>query len=341
MGYRYLGSKARVVENIIQLVGSPRDYNGKFIDAFCGTGIVASRAADIGWNVHINDIMINALIMSESRLLSVKDVRFQQLGGYDSTIEFLNELNGQEGFITREYSPVHETDNNVSRKYFTIENAMKIDAITQMIHKLYLNNKITTKEKTLLLSDLVVASNNVANIAGTYGCFLSKWSPPSRKQIKLAPRKLRDEAINYSTSNIDVFSLTSKPEDVVYFDPPYTKRQYASYYHIPETICIGDEPPVEGISGLRPWKDRASVFCYKTKAMNALTALVRKQDANTCFISYSDDGHIELEPFVQILSETGTTIPHQLDKISRYNSHSTQNNDKIDVREYLIEYHRD
>ena len=40
--------------------------------------------------------------------------------------------------------------------------------------------------------------------------------------------------------------------DTVYLDPPYTKRQYAAYYHILEAISLGDEPIVEGICGIRP-----------------------------------------------------------------------------------------
>ena len=49
--------------------------------------------------------------------------------------------------------------------------------------------------------------------------------------------------------------------------PADTKRQYAAYYHILETIAHGDEPVVEGITGLRPWKSKASDFCYKRRAL--------------------------------------------------------------------------
>ncbi|MFR7732930.1 MAG: DNA adenine methylase [Collinsella sp.] len=35
---------------------------------------------------------------------------------------------------------------------------------------------------------------------------------------------------------------------IVYLDPPYTKRQCASYCHIPETIAYHDEPAVEGVA---------------------------------------------------------------------------------------------
>lgn len=34
--------------------------------------------------------------------------------------------------------------------------------------------------------------------------------------------------------------------DIAYEDPPYTKRQYGAYYHILETIAIGDEPEITG-----------------------------------------------------------------------------------------------
>lgn len=44
MGYRYIGSKARIADEIIEYI----DYNGEgyFIDAFSGTGIVALYIVD-------------------------------------------------------------------------------------------------------------------------------------------------------------------------------------------------------------------------------------------------------------------------------------------------------
>ena len=37
----------------------------------------------------------------------------------------------------------------------------------------------------------------------------------------------------------DVLDVQYEDGDVAYFDPPYTKRQYAAYYHILETIAAG------------------------------------------------------------------------------------------------------
>ena len=53
-----------------------------------------------------------------------------------------------------------------------------------------------------------------------------------------------------------------------------TKTTYSSYYHLLETITLGDRPQVEGVSGLRPWRDKASPYCYKAHALKALRGLI-------------------------------------------------------------------
>lgn len=104
MGYRYIGSKARIADEIIEYINRTTfvEDGGFFIDAFSGTGVVAERAALSGWPVYVNDMMSNAVIMSEARLLSVEDVPFSNLNGYRNAIRLLNALPGQEGFIWRE-----------------------------------------------------------------------------------------------------------------------------------------------------------------------------------------------------------------------------------------------
>lgn len=88
MGYRYIGSKARIADEIIEYVKetATMESGGFFVDAFSGTGVVAEKAAQIGWPVHVNDMMTNAVIMSEARLLSSVDVPFDCLGGYEEVI---------------------------------------------------------------------------------------------------------------------------------------------------------------------------------------------------------------------------------------------------------------
>ena len=339
MGYRYIGSKARIADEIIDYLGMPIAEGSCFIDAFSGTGIVASKAADIGWNVRINDMMMNAAIVSEAHLLSESDVPFSKLGCYIDALEQLRTVE-KEGFIWREYSPASANQVGVERKYFSEENARKIDGAVDLIHKWRRTGTISEKEFSLLLATLIFAVNDIANIAGTYGCFLSKWTPQAKNVLNILPLELRRDKVNYIVSTLDVFRIESKESDVVYLDPPYTKRQYASYYHILETIAKGDEPLVEGVAGLRPWKDNASVFCYKARALKALVQLVISQKANRVIVSYSNDGHIKLEELKVELEKSGFVKIIEMGSIGRYRPNQIASTNGSDVKEYLIDYRK-
>lgn len=72
--------------------------------------------------------------------------------------------------------------------------------------------------------------------------------------------------------------------DAVYADPPYNKREYGWYYHIPETIAAGDEPSVEGKCGIRPWPDLSSSYCKKGEAARALADLVANSGVRHFFL---------------------------------------------------------
>lgn len=338
MGHRYIGSKVRVVDEIIDYLKSSVGEGGRFIDAFSGTGVVASKAADHGWSVHINDMMLNAITLSEARLISKKEAEFSPLGGYESALRMLNNLNGTNGFFHQEYSPASFDRIGFERRYFSEQNAKKIDAIREQIASWDSQGILKEKEKCILLATLICSVNNVANIAGTYGCFISHWTEQSKQDLSLIPLSLREESVNYTVSTQDVFDLRTNEDDVIYFDPPYTKRQYASYYHILETIAVGDNPIVSGVAGLRPWKEKASVFCYKKKALAALANLISKQSARCVLLSYSDDGHIKLEDLEKVLSTTGDVTIHELGVIGRYRPNTSASSNKSTVREFLIDY---
>lgn len=90
MGYRYIGSKARIADEIIEYVKetATMESGGFFVDAFSGTGVVAEKASQIGWPVHVNDMMMNAVIMSEARLLSSVDVPFDFLADMRKSLRY-------------------------------------------------------------------------------------------------------------------------------------------------------------------------------------------------------------------------------------------------------------
>ncbi|MFZ4745219.1 MAG: DNA adenine methylase, partial [Limnohabitans sp.] len=78
MSFRYIGSKSRIVDQIKTRIGP--STGGFFVDAFCGTGVVAEAAADLGWPVRINDNLSSAVISAGARLISSKEAKFKKLG---------------------------------------------------------------------------------------------------------------------------------------------------------------------------------------------------------------------------------------------------------------------
>ena len=318
MAVRYLGSKMRVLEGLAALIGNPTGGSRRFVDGFSGTGVVAAMAADLGWPVHVNDHLRCARLLSTCRLLSVGDVSYTSLGGYAGAVATLNAVPPVAGFLWREYSPASAVRSPRPRKYFTEENAARLDGMRGWIRTMAEDGKISEAEEGLLLADLLEAASAVANTAGTFGCFLSGWSATSLRKVNVRQRALRIDPVAYSAGEEDVFALQTGVEDTVYFDPPYTKRHYAAYYHLLETLALGDEPEVSGVTGLRPWRNKASPFCYKSQALPSLVDLVKRTDAARIIVSYSSDGHFSLDSLVNALKCLGTVNIHELKPVLRY-----------------------
>lgn len=339
MTFRYIGSKARVADTIAQHIGAPTGSR-RFVDLFCGTGAVAEVAAKLGWDVHLNDHLQSAVTMAAGRLVTKSQARFSNFGGYRSAVDALNALPPEPGFIHFEYSPASAAHAGLERRYFTEYNAARIDAIRSKIAEWALEGMINEAEKLLLVADLLSATNRVANIAGTYGCFLSKWQKQAADPIELRPREQFVGDGRVTASVCDAKNCQVNTDDLVYIDPPYTKRQYASYYHILETITLGDKPVVEGVAGLRPWREKASDFCYRTRALGAFIELAGRLDVQRLLISYSDDAHIDIEALSSALREFGSVVPIQLMEIGRYRPNRTASAAAASVSEYLIQVDR-
>lgn len=338
MSVRYIGSKSRLVDALAPFVGPPPGPDAAFVDAFCGTGAVAELAADLGWTrVRLNDHLACAVTMAHARLASREDARFEAFGGYPAALAALAALPGRPGFVWREYSPASARLVGSERQYFTEANAQRIDAIRAEIGRWSREGRLGEVEERLLLGDLLAAANHVANIAGTYGCFLRSWSTQALAPLALRPRALRARRVVVEASRVDAGDVAVGPGDLVYLDPPYTKRHYGAYYHLLETITLGDAPEVGGVTGLRPWQHQASDFCYRTRAQAAIRQVVDRLDADRILLSYSSEGHVSREALVGALTGLGRLQVHPLAEIGRYRPNRAARDARASVQEYLVE----
>jgi adenine-specific DNA-methyltransferase len=333
---RYIGSKARVVDEISEILGHPNEGDGFFVDAFCGTGVVAGAAADLGWSVRINDHLLSSASLAVAQLLAHSDVPFKDLGGYDRVIKTLNGVEPVDGFFWREYSPASE----LGRMYFSEQNARYIDSARTLLNQWRADGALNSDEDALLTADLISAAARVANIAGTYGCFLTYWTGAATRPIIFEPRLLRDEPVEHEAFCRDVVDVPIGSRDVAYFDPPYTKRQYAAYYHINETLAYGDEPELIGKTGLRAWREKASDYCYKLRALRALTELITNTPARRILLSYSNEGHVRLEDLAEAIAPLGELEIHELGPIGRYRPNEAASAAADAVTEYVVDLQR-
>ena len=81
--------------------------------------------------------------------------------------------------------------------------------------------------------------------------------------------------------------------DILYLDPPYNSRQYASNYLLLELIAEGwfeQEPEIYGETGMRKYDHQKSDYASKNKALNALEDLILNSTKSKCILlSYNNE----------------------------------------------------
>lgn len=110
----------------------------------------------------------------------------------------------------------------------------------------------------------------------------------------------------YKVLNEDAEELIKKISgNILYLDPPYNNRQYATNYHVLETIAKYDNPELYGKTGLREYSSRKSKFSLKTEAFKALNSIISDADVDYIFLSYNNEGILSLNEIEYIMSQRG------------------------------------
>ena len=304
----------------------------------CGTATVSAALAIAGFKVTASDELRFPVLHAKARLLNTGRRSFSPVArDYAEAVSLLNRTKPIEGFFWKEYSDEGRPANGSKpRQYFTGYNAAKIDGIRKQI-KRWRENGLAPASSDLLLHDLILGVNSVANIAGTYGYYRSSWNKAS-----LAPLALHTSEPSVGSGNKviqgRVEDIAHKLKgDACYLDPPYTKRQYGGNYHILETIAQEDCPEPVGEGGLRNWYPNSSSFCSKRKVEEAFHATISKLSTPTIFVSYSEDGQLPQDDLRALLAGYGRVTRKDL-PIGRFRSNGGKTGD---VHEHLYVLRRE
>lgn len=302
---KYIGNKTRLLDfihNSIIDFGIP--LHGVFLDIFGGTGSVGRYFKDKGFKIISNDFMTYSYIHQFVNVTLNTMPKFKLISenGINGALQLLNSLNPKEGYVYENYSP----SGKYGRKYFSDENGRKIDSIRDYIEKLKNENKISEIEYLILVCALINAADFVSNISGTYGAYLKIWRSMALKPLILIEPKLIDNNKNNEIHQRDSNQLIKELiSDVLYIDPPYNERQYASNFHVLESLAVWDKVELKGKTGQRDYSTKKSLYSLKKEAVNAFEELIEFANTKYIVLSYNNEGIISRDEILRILSKKG------------------------------------
>ena len=267
------------------------------LDIFSGSAVVSHHLKGCGFQVIANDFLYFCHVLARGTLPLNAPPAFDNLPCKDP-LSFLNSLAPTEAdtdtarcFIYRHYAPHGACE----RRYFTPENALKIDVVRQTIEGWREDGRLDDDAYHYLLAALIQAVPFVANITGTYGAYLKYWDKRALNPLRLVPPPLVAGKRPLGVYNADYTALLDRECDVLYADPPYNSREYLPNYHVLETIARYDNPTLHGVTGLRDYADQKSPFCKKATVAAAFATLLRETRARYVIISYNNEGLLPTE----------------------------------------------
>jgi len=334
----YLGVKTKLNDWIFGHIQRHLDDMGiakgaVFLDGCTGTGAVATRAAEEGFQVIANDLMMFSYHIVRGKLCLPDNTVEEALQCLREMDDLPDSDPDAKGFFTEHYSVSADCG------YFTDANARKID-----VQRDYIAGVTDPALQSYLLYCLVEAVSRVSNTAGTHGAFLKAVKARAKQPLKIRaePRVYEGNARVYCDSIKRLLRgadfRAAAHEDVFYLDPPYNTRQYAPNYHLYETLVRWDNPKVSGKTKMRDWADLRSDFSSKTEARKFLRQVLSRTRAKLVVMSYSSDGLPPLsdleEAFVMALG--GPEVEVQVRPYGRYKADKSREIPESVLREYLI-----
>jgi len=335
---RYIGNKTKLLDFIDELLVDKKILNKKlvFCDAFSGTATVGHHYKDKYKKIIANDNLYFSYVIAEAKLNS-NNTNFKELG-FDPFVYF-NEVETshfKNGFIYNNYAPTKG-----KRMYFSDENAKKIDFIRTTTEDWFKNKKITENEKYLLIASLLESVSLVANVAGVYGSYLKEWDPRAVKSMEFKRIEIKPHVDSLAeVHNDNVLTVIKKVKgDVLYLDPPYTKNQYSTQYHLLETIAKYDSPVIKGKGGSRDMSSLSSDFSKENNSHVAFERILANANFKYIILSYSTDGIMSKEYVESVMKRYGKPETFELRKIyyGRYQNSKAEKNNKHQEYIFYIE----
>ena len=330
----YLGNKRKLIpyikKNIIDIKKKLKKEKIVCMDGFSGSGIVSRLLKEHSCLLVTNDIESYCETLNRCFLTNRSEVDYELIKSY---IDFVNDENNYSScvkFIEKHYCPKNDSKIEPGeRVFYTRKNGYIIDNIRNLI-----KNQIPQGMTHHILAPLLVKASINVNTSGIFNSFYKKEGighfggknenslDRIKKYIKLdyplfsnneCPVIVKREDINDLVKTIN--SEIDSEFDVVYYDPPYNKHPYGTFYFMLNVINNWDiEKPVPNNFRGQDNSWFRSKYNSRRWAENVFEDLIKNTKSKYIVISYNNRGIIPIDKFRQILEKYGeleiVTIEH-------------------------------
>lgn len=307
-GIKYIGSKDKLLEELMKIFNGLTSVNKTVIDVFTGTTRVAQALKQNGYEVLTSDLSDYSEVFSDTYIAS------NNLNHLIPVINNLNNVIPSSGWITNNYCDVKSIfgDKNIKNdglvRFWQPKNGMKADAIRDEIEKLVLKKE----DKSALITSLILALDKVDNTVGVQQACLKDWCDRSYNDLKLElPKSIKGLSGKHIKG--DALKIKYPEYDIAYMDPPYTNHNYGTYYHIWDSIVLWDKPNVTLKTHRREDRtgnnhSKSSKWNKKNEALIAFETLIKNIPTKYVVISYNNEGIIPNDEFLEFVNKYNNQI---------------------------------
>lgn len=310
--FRYFGSKHSSALQVAQLATA--GFSGATAaDAFGGLGTIGAVLKSEGFKVTTCDVLNLPNAFQHARIVCQSRPRFSRLRQEtgiktgEDILKYLNARRAERSWLVSEFS--------TQRQFFTNDNAVRIAGAWNAIKRWNERGLLTESELKYLLASFLNSMDPCANTAGTYYAHLKHWHRKALRpfQMKWIPVQA-GVAGGQALIGDALDCLKGKNFDLLYLDPPYNRRDYSRYYHLPESLATLQRPRTNpgSASGVPLQVPDASPLIRKSAEASYLQELISSVRWKRLVVQYCEGSLIPMKELRANLRKEGRLQEHIL-----------------------------
>lgn len=322
--FRYIGSKAATANSVRDIVAGLEGVDS-VADAYGGIGTIGSVMKSVGYQVHSCDALTFPHAFQVARIECNARPRFQRIcrevgvAGAGELAELLSSTRSLDSWFVREYAR--------RRGFFTLENASAIAGAWALIREWDAAGLLSRLEKAYLIASFLNSMDAVANTAGTYYAFLKETHRKAKRPFCfswLPVTKGNPGCTAFLGDALEM--LRGNRYGLLYLDPPYNKRNYANYYHLPETLAHLAELELSDSSqsGVPRQQHFGADSVRHGTDLDYIETLIENVSWRHLIVHYCDDAHIPLKTLRRSLRRYGQLREHKISALGYTTSNTAR-----------------